>query len=109
MRTPNPRDFEVIVPDVGRFVFGYRVMRDETKIQAEYARIVDGTRPTDWLHILAGWLSVLKVLTVEAPDDWDLDEMDPHDDDEYAKLSKVFDALRAKEAYFRAKPPKTST
>lgn len=104
MRKPGSRDFEVNVEGVGRFVFGYRVMVDEAKIQAEYARVVDGTTPTDWLHILAGWIATLKVLTVEAPEGWDIDEMDPLVDDEYEKLSKVFDALRAKESFFRRKP-----
>lgn len=104
MRQQNPRDFEVTVEGVGRFVFGYRVMRDEFKIQAEYSRVLDGSPPTDWLHVLAGWVSTLKVLTVEAPEGWDIDQMDPLDDDEYAKISKVFEALRVKEVSFRGKP-----
>ncbi len=103
MRAPNARDFEVVVPDVGRFKFGWRVMADEMRIQAEYARIVDGTTPTDWLHVLAGWMSTLKVLTVEAPAGWDLEQMDPLDDEVYLKLQKVFDALRDKELSFRGK------
>lgn len=108
MRKPNHRDFEVTVEGVGRFVFGYRVMADEFKIQAEYARVLDGAPATDWLHVLAGWVSTLKVLTVEAPEGWDIDEMDPLVDDEYAKLNTVFDALRAKEASFRVKTRATS-
>lgn len=108
MRKPNPRDFEVVVENIGRFVFGYRVMADEFRIQAEYARIVDGAPATDWLHVLAGWVSTLKVLTVTAPEGWDIDQMDPLDAEEYAKISAVYDALRAKEDSFRGKPQKQS-
>ncbi len=104
MRTPSETDFSVKVEGVGAFVFGRRKMRDEIAIQVEYARMIDGAPPTDWLALVAGWLAALKVLTVRAPAGWDLDEMDPLDDDTYAKLAKVHAALTDKERSFRRKP-----
>lgn len=104
-RTPRSTDFTVPVENVGLFTFARRNMGDEMKIQVEYARIIDGATPTDWLGTLAGWMSTLKVLTVRAPDGWvDLDELDPFDPETYAKLNAVFKELSEKERSFRGKP-----
>ena len=100
-RMRNETDFDVSVEGIGSFAFGRRKMADEVAIQVEYARIIDGVTPTEWLALVAGWLSALKVLTVRAPAGWDIDEMDPLDDDTYAKLMKVHAALTAKERSFR--------
>ena len=100
-RAPQDTDFTVRVDDVGTFTFGKRTMRDEIAIQVEFARLIDGVEPTAWLQAVGGWVSVLKVLTVRAPDGWDLDGMDPLDDETYAKLKRVYDALTEKESSFR--------
>lgn len=101
-RSPKPTDFTVDVPDVGRFTFGKRTMADELAIQREYADILQGIdRPTVWLDTMGGWLSALRVLTVSAPDGWDLDELDPLDEATYAKLSAVYEGLRNQERLFR--------
>lgn len=94
-------DFTVEVDGVGSFTFGRRAMRDEIKVQVEYARLIEGVEPTDWLATVAGWIAVLRVLTVRAPDDWDIDEMDPLDENTYVRLMKVHAALAAKERSFR--------
>ena len=39
--------------------------------------------PEYFLSQVGGWISPLKVLTVSAPDGWDLDGMDPLDEDTY--------------------------
>lgn len=101
-RRPHPTDFTVPVDGIGTFTFGRRKMADEMKIQVEYARMIDGTQPTQWLSLVAGWISALMVLTVKAPDGWDLDELDPLDDESYAKLKRVYDALMQKEQSFRS-------
>jgi hypothetical protein len=103
-RKGNPTDYNVAVEEVGTFTFGRRRMTDEIAIQVEYARIIDGVTPTDWLALVAGWLAALKVLTVRAPEGWDIDEMDPLDDETYAKLAKVHGALTDKERSFRKGP-----
>lgn len=76
-------------------------MRDEISIQVEFARIIDGVEPTAWLQAVGGWLSALRVMTVRAPAGWDLDEMDPLDDETYAKLSLVYTTFVEKERSFR--------
>lgn len=107
-RQPSPTDFTVDVENVGRFVFAKRTMRDEINIQVEFARIVQGVEPTAWLKAVGGWLSTLRVLTVFAPEGWDLDELDPLEDEVYAKLYAVHTALVEKERSFRRKPEQGS-
>lgn len=103
-RIAKDTDFTVKVDGVGTFTFGRRTMRDEIAIQVEYARIIDGVEPTAWLQAVGGWLSVLRTLTVRAPEGWDLDTMDPLDDETYARLSKVYETLAEQERSFRRGP-----
>lgn len=103
-RTPKQSDFTVPVEGIGAFTFGRRTMRDEVSCQVEYARYLDGVEPTAWLQSVCGWLATLKVMTVRAPESWDLETLDPHDDEVYAKLKRVYDALREKELSFRRGP-----
>lgn len=100
-RAPSETDFIVPVEGVGSFTFARRKLKDEISIQVEFARIIEGVEPTAWLQTVGGWLSVLRVLTVRAPADFVLDDLDPLDDDTYAKLGKVHDALSEKERSFR--------
>ncbi len=100
-RKPSETDFIVQVEGIGSFTFGQRKLSDEIAIQVEFARIIDGVEPTAWLQTVGGWMSVLRVLTVRAPADFVLDDLDPLDDDTYAKLAKVHDALSEKERSFR--------
>lgn len=102
MREGNASDFQADVEGVGSFTFGKRTMRDEIKIQVEFARMVEGVEPTQWVSLVCGWISSLKVLTVNAPDGWDIDSMDPLDDETYQTLLKVHTALRDKERSFRS-------
>ncbi len=103
-REASANDFIVDVEGIGSFSFGKRNMRDEIRIQVEFARMIDGVDPTEWLSLVAGWLSTLKVMTVRSPEGWNVDELDPLDSATYAKLKKVSDALDAKELSFRSKP-----
>jgi len=103
-RAAHNTDFNVDVEGVGTFVFGRRKMADHVKINVEYSRLTEGVEPTPWLYMVATWLSVLKVLTVRAPEGFVVDELDPLDDDTYGKLLKVHAALRAKEDSFRRGP-----
>lgn len=110
-RAPQSTDFSVDIDGIGTFTFARRRMADELKIQVEYARILDGVKPTEWLDLIAGWKSVLKVLTVRAPEDWgvdifgnptsDIDEMDPQDPVVYERLGLVNMKLAEKERSFR--------
>lgn len=100
-RSAKPSDFRVTVADHGDFVFGKRTMRDEIASQVEYARMIDGVPPTPWLETVCGAMADLKVMTVKAPDGWDVDELEPHDPETYAKLISAHRALLNKERSFR--------
>jgi len=100
-RKPQSTDFTAPVEGVGTFTFGRRTMRDELAIQVEYARIIDGVTPTEWLVVVGGWMAALRVLTVKAPSGFDIDDLDPLDDDTYAKLGRVHEALQEQERSFR--------
>jgi hypothetical protein len=91
------------VNGIGKFVFRLpRTMRDELKIAAEYSRLTEGVaHPTPWLSSVADHIATLTVLTVEAPEDWNIEEMDPLDPPTWKKITEVFGALRAAEERFR--------
>lgn len=104
-RPADSTDFLVRVEGVGDFVFGRRKMADHLKISVEHARITEGVTPTPpWLDSVATWIATIRVLAVRVPEGFDIDELDPLDDDSYAKLLKVNMALRAKEDSFRGRP-----
>jgi hypothetical protein len=101
-RLSSDSDFTETIDGVGTFTFGRRKMRDEMRIAAEFSRLSEGVgTPSDFLMNFGGRISELKVLTVRAPEGWDIDEMDPLDLDTYDKLRRVHEALRAREESFR--------
>lgn len=104
-RLAGPGDFKVDVDGLGEFVFGRRKMGDQFAIEVEFARLTQGVQPTEWLKLVGEWMSSLRILMVKAPTGFDLDELDPLDDDVYNTIGKVFRALRAREESFRQKPP----
>lgn len=109
MRNPGRNDYDVQVEGIGKFKFARRSLGDELKVQVEYARITEGVmQPTPWLYSLGTWLSALRVLMVAAPDGWDMEAMDPLEDDTYDQIKKVYEAMREKEDSFRRKPGKAS-
>lgn len=108
MRRPSESDFSVQVENIGRFVFARRKMRDEIQIQVEYANLIQGVEPTGWLQNVCGWIAAFNVLLVSAPDGWDVEEMDPLDNETYKGLMAVYNALRDKELSFRTKPEQGS-
>lgn len=108
MRKPSESDFVVEVEGIGRFVFARRKMADEIQIQVEYAGLIQGVEPTQWLENVCGWVAAFKVLMVQAPKGWDLEEMDPLDEGTFANLMKVYRAFRDKERSFRPKPAQAS-
>lgn len=108
MRKRSNTDFTVQVEGVGSFVFGRRTMRDEVAIQVEYARMIDGVTPTDWLATVCGWMASFKILMVAAPEGFDIESLDPLDDDTYRQMALVHSALRQQEDSFRGKSKPTS-
>lgn len=100
-RSSKESDLVVDVEGIGQFTFGYRTFGDEMAIQREYARLCGGVEPTDWMKAVMGWVATFTVLTVFSPPGWDIDSMDPGDDETYANLAKVHAALLEKERSFR--------
>lgn len=107
-RRAKINDFNVDVDGIGTFIFAKRTMADEINIQVAYARIIQGAEPTEWLSRVGGWISTLNILTVKAPNGWDIDDMDPLDDDVYENIMLVYLALRAQENSFRTRSGKGS-
>lgn len=86
------------VDGIGRFVFRTRTMADTIRICAERATLLgDAAQVPDWLDAFAIAFATLKVLTEEAPYDWDLDAMDPLNLKSYERVADVYRAFRAHE------------
>lgn len=99
------QQYPVEIEGIGTFFFAKRTMRHEFKIQAEYSRLTEGVdTPTANLEYIAGVFSTLRVLTVKAPEGWDLDKLDPLESEDFEKVIRVHAALRAKEGSFRRQP-----
>jgi len=104
MRDANgSSDFTVDVPDIGTFTFGRRTQQDKYRIRSVYSKLSDNNYNADgtagdmeaWIH------ATLSVLTVEFPDGFSLENLDPFDDTVPVKLEKIFLSLRDKELSFR--------
>lgn len=94
--------FNVDVDGIGAFTFYKRTLRQQFKIEAEASRVLGGPIEDDVLKMGAGAYATLLVLTVEAPEGWDLDGFDPLNDDDTVKIFAVHRRLREVEAGFRA-------
>lgn len=104
MHTPSPTDYVVPLPGIGDFTIARRMMADHLKINVEYSRITEGIKPSEWLDTLATCISVIKVLTVRAPDGWDIDRMDPFEAKTYQQILDLHTLIAEKEGSFRQKP-----
>ena len=103
----SEKTFSVPVEKIGTFVFRKRAFRDNFAVQAEYVRITEGVEnPGDNMAFLARSWAAIKVLLVEAPEGFDLEALDPYDDESYMKLVAVGAALSDKEASFRPRSAK---
>lgn len=95
------RTFPLSVEGIGDFVFRKRRMPDQIKIEADARRMTDGPIDDVDLHQVCISYQTLKHLTVEAPADWDLENLDPLDPEDVNKMWKVWGALREQEEKFR--------
>ena len=98
------RTYPVEVPNVGTFTFRKRLIRDQIKIEAEALRITGGPTDDKNLRDIALAMATLLTLTVEGPEKWDVEQLDPLDKDAAAQLWKVFGGLRIAEDKFRNAP-----
>lgn len=105
MRTSRPDDFTVSVDGVGDFTFSRRTMRDQFAIDTEIAKLTGGIpNVPPYLAMYADAMACIKVLTVTAPEKWDVEKLDPLEEESYSQLLAVHAALRDKEDTFRKKP-----
>lgn len=99
----GPDTFVVEVPDVGSFECRRRTMRVAIAITAEYNRLTEGAPVvSDEFNWLCSFVSYLKVMIVEGPEGWNVDEVNPDSEEEMATLNKVYREVKAAEARFRA-------
>ncbi|WOL24225.1 hypothetical protein fHeYen801_015 [Yersinia phage fHe-Yen8-01] len=102
-RLPQKTDYDIKVDGIGTFRIARRKMSDEILIQRYYAEYAGGVEPTAWLATLAEYLSTYRGLVVTAPEGFDIDNLDPLDDETYKKLGSVFTAIREQEERFRGR------
>lgn len=98
-----PPTHAVTVPEVGEFVFRRRTLDTQIKLQADAVRLTGGEIESTSLTGFAMAIATLRALTVRAPDGWNLDEVDPLDEEAMSAVLKVFGSLRAAEETFRSK------
>lgn len=107
-RKPSLTDYPIEVEGVGTFIIARRKMKDEIEIQRGIARILDGVDATNWLNNIGSWMSTIEVLTVKYPEGFDLEELDPTDEQTYINLSNIYAEIRTAEARFRGDNAKGS-
>ena len=96
------KTYQLEVPGVGSFEIRRRAMAVSIAVTAEYNRLTEGQDVvSDFFGRFCTVYATLKVLIVSGPRGWDLDEMDPDDEQSYETMNKVFAAIRAQEDSFR--------
>lgn len=106
MSDKTPSEFVVTVEGIGTFTFGWRTMRRQMSIEVEFARLTEGVLDVHpFLMNMANAMADLKVLVLDAPPGWDVDELDAGDDESFDKLMKVWGALLKEERTFRGGQP----
>ena len=99
----TPETFQVAVEGVGTFECRRRTLRVEIKIGAEFSRLTEGEEQIPaWMRELCEVVSAIKVLVVAGPDGFDVDSMDPHDEETFGRLIAIYNAITAEETRFRA-------
>lgn len=87
---------------LGEFIFRRRTLRDEFKIGAEYSRLTEGIdTPSRGLSYISEATANIKVLLVAGPDGWDLEKLDPLDQDTFTEITTIYKALQEREIFFR--------
>ena len=96
------KPYQLEVDGIGEFTFRRRNMRDQIRIEAEAERITGGpVENKSPLQRAAIAIATLSVLTVKAPDGWDVDAMDPLEQADVETVLKVAGEVYEAEARFR--------
>ena len=91
------------VDGIGPFEFRRHTMQQEYRVVAEFGRLSEGAPLPDWANSFFSMVAQLKVLTVKAPKEWDIELLDPLDESDLEKIEKVYRAMRDKEDSFRVR------
>ncbi len=104
----TPETFPVVVENVGTFECRRRTLRVEIKIGTAFSRLTEGEdKIPAWLRELCEVVSTVKCLVIHGPDGFDVDRMDPQDEETFGKLIAIYHAILAEEARFRTGTEKT--
>lgn len=95
--------FDLDVPDIGTFTFRRRTARLAFAAVKAGIDFIGGAATTGWQADMGTAIGVLATFTVRSPDGWNLENMDPLDPDDAARILAVAEALRAEEARFRGR------
>ena len=98
------RTHTVDVEGVGQFEFSHRTLTLQVGVEAILNRMLGGPVSDDRLLYVARAISTVKKLAIKCPDDFDLDTIDPIDEDEVNGVLKVYGGLLEAEATFRRSP-----
>ena len=71
MRKPSANDYEVVLPDVGKFVYARKTIGDFIAIRRRYVEIAGENNGDMILDRLANVTAAHEVLCVSCPDGWE--------------------------------------
>jgi hypothetical protein len=98
--------FKLDVDGIGDFMFREKSFRDQVKIESMASEILGRSivnmRPDELgLAAVALGFAHLSVLTVDAPAGWDLEKLDPVEEESAEKVMQVYGRLKEELARFR--------
>lgn len=92
---------KITVEGIGEFAFRRRTLGDQMRIEGDSDRMLGGPVSDPGLRGISLALATLGRLTEMAPEGWDIEAVDPLDENAVARILKVHEALRAAEDEFR--------
>lgn len=96
------RKHTLAVEGVGEFTFARRTPRLQILVESTRDRMTGGPVLNVALHNTAQAVAELEVLTLAAPEGWDIEAIDPLDDADFGRVLKVHGRLLEAEATFRS-------
>lgn len=99
------RTHTVDVDGVGQFEFHHRTLTLQVGVEAILNRMLDGPVSDEKLLYVARAISTVKKLAIKWPEGFDLEAIDPIDENEVGSVLKAYGGLLEAEANFRRRPP----
>ena len=101
----KPETYVIDLEGVGQFEVFRLTQRQRLRVLTEQARLTEGVEdlPESLLRE-AAITAAVKALVVKAPDGWDVDSIDPLDEDgSYSAMQRLYAAISEREQRFRGK------